>query len=175
MILNFEIICWTSCDSIQTFFTIVIALIPYVILFVILRPNLKITYEGIDNNINRRKIKIKLKNIGQFTAVNIRIEICAVETTTKKDIFTYHFKTDQNDFLILPKKGNERDFKVVGLSESAQEYINGVNEIEKYNNLLSYLENNSQYKLRIRIHSYNSASGLGKAEEAIFDLNKTNP
>lgn len=161
MCICFDYSCWTSCDTLQLIITIILAILPYLILFYILRPKLDVVSAHI--NESGKSIKIKVVNTGRFDAVNIRIEACAIDTVNK---YTYHFKIDHYDFLILPKKSkitdNEKSFKTISILEST-------NHNENNESLISKLKL-GEYKLRVRIHSYNSLSGLGKAEEKIIRL-----
>ncbi len=136
-----------------------ITLITYMVIYS-LKPNLKILKPELDGT----KIHIKIVNEGRFSAVNIRIEVCAYKEDSKK---TSHFDTDHKDFLIIPAKkkntDNTRVFKTIGL------LANSENKYENYDKLIEKLKN-KEYKLRVRIHSYHGFSGLGKAEESVTDL-----
>lgn len=153
----FAFSCWSQCDSLQLTITIILAILPYFILFYILRPKLDVVSAHIDES--GKSIKIKVVNSGRFDAVNTRIEACAIDTD---NIYTFHFKIDHNEFLILPKKSKVTDNVKVFNAEIE-------NQHESTESLISKLKS-GEYKLRIRIHSYNSLSGLGKAEEKIIKL-----
>lgn len=148
-------------DWIMLVTTIVMTLGWPIILFR-LKPNLDI--ESVDKNVDT--LKIKVKNIGCFDALNLRIEACYIPTGTD---FTCHFETDKVDFLILPKKNKNtqicsRDFKINSVSESTKNF-----EIcRKYDELLKKLVN-KQGIIRVRVHAYHSFSGFGKAFEQIFE------
>lgn len=161
MYINFDFISWEPCYFTQVIITIILTILPYFILFYILRPKLDVICAHVDKP--SESIKIKVVNAGRFDAVNIRIEACAIDADNR---FTYHFQIDHNEFLILPKKSkvtdNEKVFRTTGVFDSP--YHN-----ETSNSLISKLISDG-YKLRVRIHSYNSLSGLGKAEEKIIRL-----
>jgi hypothetical protein len=108
---------------------------------------------------NQDKIKIVVKNLGYTNAINIQIEACNYE-----GLFTFHFKVDHEDFLILPRKtaqDNSKTFKVLDASQSAIDV--GYSYQELINNLRS-----GNHNLRIRLHSSHEFSGFGKAEEQLF-------
>ena len=153
MCICYDLSCWENCDTIQLLCTILLAILPYIILFFILRPKLKIACAYFDNG----TLKIKVKNKGRFSAVNLRIEACAYD---KKQEHTYHFKIDHEDFLILPR-GKIKIFTVTDVAESARPYYKNEND------LMEEIKS-GKYQLRVRLHSYHSFSGLGKAEEKIF-------
>lgn len=137
-----------------------LALLPYIIIYK-LKPNLFIKSICVTDNI----IKVKVLNMGYFDAVNLRIEVCAYDQNQK---YTFHFKIDTNEFLILSsgKKGkdNSKIFKINDISESAAFHIPGQTNKDKFNCLIERINNNT-YKVRVRIHAYHSFSGLGKAFE----------
>lgn len=112
--------------------------------------------------INDKSIRVNVTNRGRFSAVNVRIEICALDQPKG---YTYHFDVDQSEFLIIPSKKLGRDnskiFKVIGFTPSIE------TEDESYESLMDKVKKN-QYKLRVRIHGYHSFSGLGKAFEKII-------
>ena len=113
--------------------------------------------------VNEKIIKVKVINDGCFDAVNVRIEICAYDTQGK---FTYHLLPDHKDFLIIPSKKRRRDnekvFNACQLMPSCNTV--GIATSEVFESLKS-----GSFKLRVRIHSYHEFSGLGKADEFLFD------
>lgn len=152
---------WAFKDTIQVALTIGITLLTYAIVYS-LKPKLQIVCACWDSGKNQ--IKIKIKNIGRWDAVNLRIEVCAVDINKR---YTYHFEVDHNEFLILPSgrngKDNVKTFKVSDVAESVKKYN------ISYDYLILKLTRN-KYKLRVRVHSYHSFSGLGKAEEEYLPL-----
>lgn len=143
-------ICWPD-----IIITLIITIITYIIIY-ISKPGLSIDkVEKSDEG-----LKISVSNKGRFTAVNLRIEICGYFRETKQ---SFHFKIDHEDFLMLTRRNscdNEKIYNVVGLSERALKF-------KTYKGLLEEI-NSGKCLLRVRIHSYHSISGLGKAEEACF-------
>lgn len=139
--------------------SILIGVLPYFVIYS-LKPKLKIDSICVCN----RTIKIKVLNIGKFDAFNLRIEVCAYDAKEKQ---TFHFKLDQSDFLILPSKrrnsDNSKIFNTVGISSSAEPFIEGNTQEEKLDRLIRYINNG--FKVRVRIHAYHSFSGLGKSFE----------
>ena len=125
-----------------------------------LQPETKLDFNCI--LINDRIISVNVTNKGRFSAVNVRIEICALDQPKG---YTYHFDVDQSELLIIPSKKHGRDnskiFKVIGFTPSIE------TEDETYESLMDKVKKN-QYKLRVRIHGYHSFSGLGKAFEKII-------
>lgn len=182
--------CLGNCDTFQLSFSVFLTLVSilFTILFTILtyyiiyslKPKLKIVCAYLEKHSD--KIKITVENLGRYNAVNLRIEACAFDIDNK---FTFHLKIDHNEFLILPgtkkNQDNTKKFKVIGIAESARDYIDvsiideetketkEANDIRKYLKLLECLEK-GKYQLRVRIHSYHEFSGLGKAEEKSFRL-----
>lgn len=172
--------CWDPCQTISIIITLIVAILPYIILFFILRPKLKIESACYDKD--RNKLKIKVINNGCFSAVSLRIEACATYyDIVKKKNYTFHFKIDHNEFLILSGKLrkqniNIKTFKISEIAESAKEYLIGsYGKMDDEKLFLKIIEDlqSGKYKLRVRIHSFHEFSGLGKAEEKSFMLSKT--
>lgn len=139
--------------------TIGITLLTYIIIYS-LKPNLRIKQAKIDGD----KIRVEVVNEGNYSAVNVRIEICAFD---KENRFSWHFDTDHKDFLIIPSKckgrDNEKTFKTIGFIPKPD------TSAENYESLIRKLSE-KKLELRVRLHSYHSLSGLGSAREKIFTL-----
>jgi hypothetical protein len=161
--------CFDMCFWISTF---IVPLVTYIVIQK-LRPRLEIT-----SLIKEDKcIKVKVINKSRFFAANnLRIEICIFNEVLG---FTYHFKPDHIDFLILPNKGwifkkdNSKAFVCRKPSESAmillKEESRNINLSEHVGfDMLLIKLNDEGYKLRVRCHAYHSFSGLGKSFEKIF-------
>lgn len=153
--------CWNPCQTISIIITLIVAILPYIVIYS-LKNNLEIVCANYDKT--EKKLRIKVVNNGKFDAVNIRIEACAYDEEKK---FTYHFKIDHSEFLIIKgdKKTNdtEKIFKSDSISESAENYG------ETFDSLISKIKS-GEYKLRVRIHSFHEFSGLGKAKEKELKL-----
>ena len=161
----FTIPCWEICDTILLIISFFLAITPYFVIYS-LKPKLKIVSASICKDFNSKKvIKIAIENRGWWAdANNVRIESCAINLNSN---LTYHLKLDLEDFLVIPTKSKCRDnirvFKVINISESAKQYINNLDDVIK-------LLKRGQCRLRVRVHSYHSFSGLGKAEEKVIDF-----
>ncbi|MFZ4400268.1 MAG: hypothetical protein ACOYO1_09555 [Bacteroidales bacterium] len=153
--------CWDPCQTISIIITLIVAILPYIVIYS-LRNNLEIVCASYDKS--EKNLRIKVVNNGRFDAVNIRIEACAYDEENK---FTYHFKIDHSEFLNIKgdkkKNDTEKIFKSDSISETAKNYG------ETFDSLIAKI-NSDKYKLRIRIHSYHSFSGLGKAIEKELKL-----
>lgn len=126
-----------------------------------LKPNLKIHQPELSFINERPVIKIPIENCSLLFRVT-RIQL---ETAILENGFTYHLKTDMNDFAFIPtkKKGdNKRIFTAYRLSEFLTECYPHI----PYDDLIK-----SKPKIRIRIHATHPFSGLGKCFEEIFPLN----
>ncbi len=151
-------ICWADV-ILSTAIALLLVLLTYAVVYS-LRPKLRIG-KG-KPCLADGSIRIILKNEGRCAAVNVRIEVCAYCPVAKH---TYHFELDHPDFLILPGKSSndpEKTFKTLCLAESAVPYDH------TYEELIDKVQK-SELKLRVRVHSYHSFSGIGKAEERMFD------
>jgi hypothetical protein len=111
-----------------------------------------------------------------FDVNNLRIEVCVFNP---EESFTYHFKPDHTEFLILPSKGffgkkiKSKKFVCRQAAESAMiilrkdEYNENLTKEEGFSRLIE--KTNFGYKIRVRCHAYDSFSGLGKSFEKIFN------
>jgi len=109
-----------------------------------LRSNLSIENICIDEN--RRKIKAQIRNNGYSDAINLQIEICAINKETNE---TIHLNLNQNNFIILPRKNdNSKVFKTDPIEQVLFDSINS-----------------PRYYIRVRVYSAHSFSGFGKAIE----------
>jgi len=109
-------------------------------------------------------LKIGVKNKGRYNAINLKFEVCAINNKNQ----TFHFKSDRDEFLILPgcrKCNNDtvRYFKIRKLAESAEYYI------DDFNSLINLLiEPTNNFKIRVRFHAAHEYSGFGKSFEQYF-------
>jgi hypothetical protein len=138
-------------DLINIIAAILITITGYWIVYS-LKPNLKISKACYDES--AKKIRIEVENIGRFNAVNLRIEVCAINCnrTTTNNLTV----EQEGSFLILPsgkdvENENHKTFKAIVDNEIITEI------------------NSGKKLLRVRIHSYHEFSGLGKAEQKIFN------
>jgi hypothetical protein len=152
----FNCICWSDIIVI-TGITIVLTLFTYYVIYN-LKPKLIIDkVEKPDSD-----LQIRVINKGVCAAVNLRIEVCGYFKDTNHN-YTYHFKIDHEDFLMLTGRkscDSRKNYRSIGLSDRALQF-------KSYEGLLEEIIA-GKFLLRIRIHSYHSFSGLGKAEEACF-------
>src|SRR5690554_982923 len=113
----FDSTCFDLCWGLS----IIFAILPYLIIYK-LKP--KLIIESIC--INDSEIKIKVVNKGRFDAVNLRIEVCALD---KINSFTFHFHPDHSDFLILPAQkkqiDNSKTFNFREISKTAFNFVDG--------------------------------------------------
>lgn len=159
IISNFLVIEYVPETIVSVIAAVIVTLLTYIVIYS-LKPGLNISNAVIEQNV----IRISVINTGRFDAVNVRIEICAID---KANGFTYHFTIDKNEFLIIPSGRNGRDnmktFKVIDFKPTIE------TKHENYDSLLHKIKS-KQYNLRVRIHSYHSFSGLGKALEKMISL-----
>jgi hypothetical protein len=128
-----------------------------------LRPKIKIGIPILSFG-NRTIIQVPINNCSKTRrATKIKVEVAIVEKQ-----FTYHLLGDIDDFAFLPsiKSGDdpERIFKFFNLNN----YLSEV-EGEDFDNIINKLNENQNY-LRVRIHSSDSFSGLGKVVQEKFAL-----
>lgn len=136
--------------------SITVSLLGYIVIYS-LKPKLVIAES---NDFLDNKIRLPIFNKGRHSAVNLRIEVCALDRELSNTTYTYHLNTDHQDFLILPP-ADGKTFIVNGISDTA------LGHGETYESILNKLQAGI-YELRVRIHSYHDFSGLGKAEVASF-------
>lgn len=148
----------SSCPFCDWFFfalSVIIALTPYVLLFVILRPRPVVDCVCDKDDV----IRIRVKNAGRWTITMLRIEVSAV----LQDNRTLHLSTDLTEFVMLSSQSS-RTFKANALHPAAQGYTMESGQPWTFPAVISsYAEGAA--KLRIRVHGFNAVSGLGKAIE----------
>jgi hypothetical protein len=116
----------------------------WALLLVFIKPRLRIENICVDES--KRKFKAQIKNIGMFDAINLRVEICAINKETNE---TVHLPIDIEEFNVLPHKNdNTRVFKTNAIDQ------------DRFNRF-----NTPNYYIRVRVHSSHSFSGFGKAIE----------
>lgn len=137
-----------------------------------IKPNLEIL--DINENNLEKCLKIKIKNNGYYSAVNLKIEAAIIQKNENSNLnYSYHLSLDRTDFLILPGK-DSRKFITDEVTKSTliatRRYnSNFENEKDLFIDLLRVLKENSGEYLRIRIHSNHEYSGFGKAIEQKFE------
>lgn len=147
-------ICWADV-GLSTLIALLLVLFTYAVIYS-LRPKLKIDKYGFEKG--GGAVRIPVRNMGRYNAVNIRIEVCALDPDSSR---TYHFKVDHPDFLILTGRcsnDNEKVFKTLDWEDN--ESPHGYSHQELINRIQS-----NEWQLRARVHGYHEFSGLGKAEE----------
>lgn len=150
---------WDEFNLIEFIASLVVTIILTIIIYY-LKPRVRINCACYDSNIN--VIKINVENNGYFDAVNLRLEACAFNKDSRQ---TIHLKLEQFEFLILPNKkseDNSKIFKIISVEDFSQQY-------GSYEEIIENIRNNN-WQLRIRLHSYHSFSGFGKAEERILKV-----
>jgi len=126
------------------------------------RPKLIIEIPSFSDQ-NANAIKIPVKNISKRRkATRIKLEVSVID----KNHYTYHLLTDSDDFCFLDTYhlNNTREFKAY----KASDYL-VTNLAMNYSQILQIL-NLTESKLRVRLYSIDSFSGLGKTEEKLFKL-----
>ena len=128
-----------------------------------LRPKLKIGQPEI-SKLDNKSIVIPVENLKCISkASKISIEVAVV-----KGEYTYHFKTDINDFAFIHAKksgqDNIRKFKAYDVNDYLQNVLQ-----YNYDKLIKIL-NEPEAKLRVRIHATHSFSGLGRTFERCFEI-----
>ena len=139
------------------------AFIAFVFVFWLFRPRLKI-----DNaRINGIRVKVDVINQGCWSAVNLQVEMCAVN-----DQLTKHYKVDRDGFLILPPKkcgmDNVRTFKTCWIEDECFCENEPIPCEEKIKNMMIDELMSGDYIPRVRVHATHSISGLGRAFERKF-------
>lgn len=147
MILCCKTDCWPGCDDWIIFGLGLIVTLIITVLIYFLKPNVIIDNICFDSE--RRVIKATLINLGRFNAVNLKVEICAINRTTRQ---TRYLRLENVDFIILPSRNSEDNTRVFSTIEIDNQ------------NLRDGLTNND-YSIRVRAHSSHSFTGLGKAIE----------
>lgn len=126
-----------------------------------LKPNIYIEEPEISDN-PQLHLKIPVKNKSKcFTANKISIEAAVV--IGEND--TYHFDIDFKDFVFIPNKKKGDPVKVFNsyYPNSLTANIFNINIIQ-----LIEFSKSPNAELRIRIHSYQEWTGLGKSKEQFF-------
>lgn len=125
----------------------------------LLKPSLEIV--SFEKEKEKDKFKLKVQNNAHSDAVNLKFEICSVDTNIENNP-TKHFDLAKADFLILPKK---RD-------KTSESFRNFELTMESELKLNEKLQKNSTVTLRVRLHACHAYSGFGKAFECFFDYNE---
>jgi len=120
-----------------------------------LKPNLKIHKPSVEVINSRPVIFVPVENCSPyFKATRIHLEVAFINSE-----FTYHLKTDVNDFAYIPRKkegDNIRKFKAYQLNEFLTECYPDI----QFADLIK-----SKLEIRVRIHATHPFSGLGKCYE----------
>ena len=169
-----NIICCATClPSCNEWIILFLGTIFWTFILYLIKPKLEIStiefYRG-----ELYPLKVKIKNNGLFTALNLKIELCAIDS--KKN--TYHFKFDYEDFLMLWSK-ESRNFKTNELQKPAFFLYRNTfhpNDNIQYNqqNINEIFSDfiNQNYIFRARVYAQHEYSGFGKAIESEFIWNK---
>ena len=148
----------SSCPFCDWFFfalSVIVALTPYVLLFVVIRPRPVVDCVCAEADV----IRIRVKNAGRWTITMLRIEVSAVLQANR----TLHLSTDLTEFVMLSAQSS-RVFKANGLHVAAEGYTMENGQPWTFDAVIaSFAEGGT--KLRIRVHGFNAISGLGKAIE----------
>ncbi len=128
-----------------------------------LKPHLEINNPEFDSKL--KIIEIPIKNKSKFyVATKISIEVAVIEGDK-----TYHLETDFKDFAFLPPLikndttiSNIRKFKAYKISNFLETKYD-----MNFENVIEILKN-KDVRLRVRLHSTHSFSGLGKTFEKTF-------
>jgi hypothetical protein len=151
-----ECLQWLPINGLEMLISIIGSAGLTILFFLLLKPKLHI--ESVCYDSANRTIRIKVINNGKWNAMNIRIEACFIDKTTGN---TLHMTLDRVDFIILPSKNNI-DNSVVFKTRRKFYYINN-----NIHNKVACVRKGT-HVVRVRVHSYHSFSGFGKAEERIF-------
>ena len=128
-----------------------------------LRPKIKIGLPEI-STVDNKSISIPVSNLSSISKVTrLLIEVAVIEN----DKFTYHLKTDIQEFAFLPSKKKGEDAKRVFKAFVPSDYLSEILNYD-YEKVVEILKN-PKTKLRVRIHASHSFSGLGKSFENHFD------
>ncbi|MBK9288583.1 MAG: hypothetical protein IPN38_13070 [Flavobacteriales bacterium] len=153
--------CRQPCDVLLFVLSTFIALFPYVLLFIILRPRPVVDNIAFQDG----SIWFPVRNPDRVAINMLRVEACAL----LEDNTTLHLLTDLSDFVILPGRGspdNVRVFKVIGLHPSALGYQQPNGAAWDLNSIVQGFQNRS-LRIRVRVHGLHAGSGLGRAIEHV--------
>jgi len=134
----------------------------WALLIYCLRPKIKIGLPEI-SEIDKKSILVPIENLSSISKVTrLLIEVAVIDN----DGFTYHLKTDIQEFAFLQCKKKDgdsiRNFKAYSSSDYLSDTLKC--NYEKVFNLLK----DPKAKIRVRIHASHSFSGLGKSFEKQF-------
>lgn len=149
------------CDLLLFGISTLIALFPYVLLFIILRPCPVIGDVTVEDGV----IRVPVSNPKRIPINMLRVEVCALVDTN----LTLHMLTDLTDFMILPGRNspdNERVFKVVDLTPGGQGYVQANGDPWDLPAVVEAFQNGT-VSIRVRVHGLHASSGLGRAKESI--------
>ena len=149
------------CDLLLFGISTLIALFPYVLLFIILRPSPVIGDVTVEDGV----IRVPVSNPKRIPINMLRVEVCALVDTN----LTLHMLTDLTDFMILFGRNspdNERVFKVESLTPSAQRYVQANGAPWDLPAVVEAFQD-GRAPIRVRVHGFHAISGLGRARERI--------
>jgi hypothetical protein len=158
-------------DIVSLYWGAVLSIIVTLLTIFFFRPKICIKNPIISDS--QKSIKFPIRNIDcLFSVTNLRVEAAVV-----KDNYTYHFKFEREDFIMLNKftKCNidntspyERNYLTSNVSdELIANYPDENYDVKKLIDLL----NQSNAYLRVRVHCYHEFTGFGKAFETNFRYN----
>ncbi len=155
--------CYPDCSDWMIFLLSVLLTIAWAMFIYSLRPKINIGIPILTFG-DRKIIQVPIKNCSKTRkATKIKIEVAIVEQQ-----YTYHLVGDIDDFAFLPSINSGDDPKRTFKFFSLNNYLSEV-EGENFDNVINKLNEHQNY-LRVRIHSTDSFSGLGKIEQEKFAL-----
>lgn len=127
-----------------------------------LRPKLQVESVQLDASGKKLVMKVAVANRSRcYAAQNLQVECAVVDSSG----YTYHFKIDREDFLVLPArragKDNRRSFALLGPAETTKAYAKNIDAMLK-------MLNNSGAYLRVRVRGEHEITGFGRVLECRF-------
>ena len=149
-------------DIVSLYWGAVLSIIVTLLTIFFFRPKICIKNPIISDS--QKSIKFPIRNIDcLFSVTNLRVEAAVV-----KDNYTYHFKFEREDFIMLNTSPYERNYLTSNVSdELIANYPDENYDVKKLIDLL----NQSNAYLRVRVHCYHEFTGFGKAFETNFRYN----
>ena len=154
--------CMPECSDWIIFGLGVLVTVGWAIYLYSLRPKIIIANPSISEQNKNKCINVPILNDSTiFRASRILIEIAIVQKE-----YTYHLKSDIQDFAFLPRKRKNEDPKRVFKAYKPNDFLTTVFDFDM--DKLLVILNQPDSTLRIRVHATHSFSGLGKAFEQNF-------
>jgi hypothetical protein len=155
IIINCIFCCEIHWDFFLLLIGFVLSILATILVFHLLKP--KILIEKLEYQKEKKRIKIYVKNVGEYVATNIKLEVALV---LNKE--TFHLDTDRYDFILL-EPDNSRIFKTIDINPFAKDEIKE-EPLKIFENLFLYIGENCGH-LRVRVHAHHGLSGFGKSFE----------